>query len=283
MARTIAEIKQEMMDTKDTLSALSGLTSTSQVSIFGNIFYVTAVEVSILEQLIEAYIADIETIITEQAVGSTPWLRAKVLKFQYGDNVVLDTTTFAIDYAIIDATKQIITRCSVKETGNLIVQVKVAKSDPPAALSGAEVTALEDYIDVIKPAGSQAIIISLAADRLEISGTVYYEGQYSADIQTNVETALTSYMSNLSTATNFDGTVRIVDVQDAIQGVAGVKDVNFSEIAARANTTTFAARTIIYNLASGINIREYLTYAGYVIQEDTASYTFSDTLTYIAV
>lgn len=283
MAREISVIKQNMIDTKDTLSALSGLTSNSQVSIFGNIFYTTATEISILEQLIDAYILDIEAIIEQQAIGSTPWLRAKVLEFQYGDNVELNTTTFAIAYPVLDTTKQIITRCSVKEVGNLVVQVKVAKSEPPVSLAAGEVTALESYIDVIQPAGTQINIVTLTSDKLYLAGTVYYSGQYSSVIATNVEFALTTYMADLSSATNFDGVVSVNDIIDTIQGVEGVSDFKPTEVAGRPDTTAFASRTVIYNLASGVNLREYETYAGYVVEETTSGSTFSDTLTYTAV
>lgn len=282
MARQISEIKQELMDAKAAVAALDNLTSTSQVSIFGNIFYVTAVEISILEQLIDAYIANIESIINEQAIGSTAWLRAKILEFQYGDYINLDTTTFAISYPTIDETKKIITRCSVKEAGNLIVNAKVAKSDPPEALTGGEVSALQGYIDVIKPAGTQINIVSLAPDKLYIAGNIYYNGQYSAVIQDNVEAAINSYMANLSSATNFNGSVKISSLVDAIQAVEGVTDVNLTEVDARADTVAFADRTIIYSLSTGVNDREYSTYAGYIVEEDTTDKTFADTITYIA-
>lgn len=282
MARQISEIKQELMDAKASVAALDNLTSTSQVSIFGNIFYVTAVEISILEQLIDAYIANIESIINEQAIGSTAWLRAKILEFQYGDYINLDTTTFAISYPTIDETKKIITRCSVKEAGNLIVNAKVAKSDPPEALTGGEVSALQGYIDVIKPAGTQINIVSLAPDKLYIAGNIYYNGQYSAVIQDNVEAAITTYMANLSSATNFNGSVKISSLIDAIQAVEGVTDVNLTEVDARADTVDFDERTIIYSLSTGVNDREYSTYAGYIIEEDTTDETFADTIAYIA-
>jgi hypothetical protein len=55
MSREIQEIKQQLIDTKDSLPALSGLTSNSQVSLFGNLFEVTAINIGIFEQLIDAY------------------------------------------------------------------------------------------------------------------------------------------------------------------------------------------------------------------------------------
>jgi hypothetical protein len=283
MARSIEVIKQQMIDTKASLSALSGLTSNSQVSIFGNIFHVTAVEIAVLEQLIDLYIEQIEEIINAQAIGSVPWLRAKILEFQYQDYVELNTTTFEISYPTVDESKQIITRCSVSEAGNLIVQAKVAKSDPPVALSGLEKTALTDYIYTIIPAGTQVNVISLDSDKLYITGVVYYSGQYSTDIQVNVEAALEAYMENLSSSENFNGIVRVVDIHDAIQGVEGVVDLNISEIGARPDATAFASRTIIYKLSTGVNIREYETASGYIVEETTSGSTFSDGISYIAI
>lgn len=283
MARSIEEIKQQLIDTKDSLSALSGLTSNSQVAVYNNIFHTVAVEISILEQLIDSYIAQIETIINAQAIGTPPWLRAKILEFQYGDYVELDTTDFSIAYPEVNEALKIITRCSVTEAGNLVVQAKVAKSDPPVALSGAEVTALEDYLEVISPVGTQINVISLSSDKLYIEGTVYYSGQYSSVISTNVEAALSSYMENLSSSENFDGIVKATDVVDAIRTVEGVEDVQIEEISARPNLTVFASRTVIFSLSSSVNIREYTTASGYIVEETESGETFTDKIAYVAV
>ncbi len=283
MARSIEVILQQMLDQKESNSALDGLTSNSQVAIFRNLLHTGAVEISVLEQLIDAYIADIESIINAQAIGSIPWIRAKILEFQNGDYVELNTTTFEISYPEVNEANKIITRCSVKETGNLVVQAKVAKSDPPTALSAPEKTALSDYLTIIKPAGTQINIISEEADRLYIVGTIYYSGQYSAVIQDNVEAALTSYMVNLSSSDNFDGTVTVLGITDAIQEVAGVKDVAITEVGGRPNSIAFASRSVVYKLSSGINLREYNTLSGYIIEEDESGQTFADKLTFTAV
>jgi hypothetical protein len=205
------------------------------------------------------------------------------LEFQYGDYVELNTTTFAIAYPEIDEALKIITRCSVKETGNLVVQAKVAKSDPPVALSGPEKTALEDYLEIIKPAGTQVNVVSLTADKLYILGTIFYSGQYSDVIEANVEDALESYMTNLSSAENFDGVVRVVEVIDVIQAVEGVVDVNIIEVGARAHTVAYADRTVVYKLSTGTNLREYTTVSGYIVEETESGSAFSNTLTYTSV
>lgn len=283
MARQIEDIKQELMDAKATIAALDTLTSNSQVSIFGNIFYVSAVEIAMLEQIIDVYIASIETTINEQAIGSTPWLRAKILDFQYGDFVVLNTLDFSISYPLIDSTKQIITRCSVKEKGDRVVDVKVAKEEPPVPLVTLELDALENYLNVIKPAGTQINIISLDADRLYIVGTIYYAGQFSADIQTNVEAALTAYMTNLSSAQSFNGAAKVTDIINVVKSVEGVTDFNLLELGGRAEITTFSSRDVFYKLSTGVNLISYPTSAGYIIEEDDSGHTFADTLTYVSV
>ena len=283
MARKIETIKQQILDTKDTLPALDGLTSNSQVALFNNIFHTAAVQIGVLEQLVDAKVAEIEAIVATQAIGSTPWLRAKILEFQNGDFVELDTTTFVIAYPEINEALKIITRCSVSETGNLIVEAKVAKSDPPVALSAPEKTALEDYLDVIKPPGTQINVVSLTADKLYVEGTVYYSGQYSTVIADNVKTALTAYMANLSSVENFDGIVRVTEITDAIQAAEGVVDVKLDEVGARPHTIAFGSRTIVFKLSTGVNNREYPTEAGYIVEETEAGGTFSDTLDFTAV
>lgn len=283
MARDIKVIKQQILDTKDSLPALVNLTSDSQVAVYQNMFHTLAAEIGILEQLIDSYQADFEDTINNQGVGNAPWLRGKILEFQLGEYVQLDTTTFAISYPEENEAAKIITRCSVRETGNLIVDAKVAKSDPPVALSGAEVTALDGYLKIIKPPGTQINIVSLDSDKLYLEGTIYYSGQYSTEIQTNVEAALTAYMAGLSSVENFDGTLRVLDIVDAIKAVTGVKDVNITEVGARAHLTAFSGRTVIYKLSTGVNVREYTTTAGYIVEETTTGSMFTDKLVYTAI
>lgn len=280
MAEEIEVIKQRMLDLQATLPALANATSNSQVAIFGNIYYVTAVEISVLEQLIDDYIAQIETIINNQAIGSTPWLRAKILEFQYPDSVQLDLNNFEISYPVINPVLQIITRCSVDTIGNLIVLVKVAKSDPPEALVSDEIAALNNYINIIQPDGTQINVISLDPDRLFIDATVIASGQFSGSIPTNIPNALNAFMANLSDEENFDGLIRVSSLVDAIKAVPGVIDFKINELSVRASTVVFASRTIIYNLASGINLLAQPTTSGYLVAEDTSGQTFSDKVLY---
>ncbi len=279
MARKIEDIKSAMVETMKTLPALAKANSNSQVAIVGNILHTTAVQTGILEQLIDHYIGTIPSIINAQAIGSIPWLRAKVLEFQYGDHVELNTTTFEIAYPAVDVSKKIITRCSVKEGGNLNVQVKVAKSDPPEQLTNDEILKLESYLDIIKPAGIQTQVISEVSDKLYIECIIYCKDISREIVKANVINAITAFMATFSNSENYDGTLRVVDLIDAIQSVQGVVDLNIAEIGARTDTTTFANRMIIYKLLEGVNNREYETISGYLAQETESGYTFVDKIT----
>jgi hypothetical protein len=90
-------------------------------------------------------------------------------------------------------------------------------------------------------------------------------------------------MENLSSAENFDGIVRVVEIIDAIQAVEGVVDVNIVEVGCRADTVAYASRTVVYKLSTGVNLREYTTVSGYIVEETTGGSEFTNTLTYTSV
>lgn len=280
MARTIAQIAQQMLDAKAADSNLSGLTSTSQTSIWRLWIYIVAACINIYEQLQDAFRAEMEEVVSLSAPSTPQWWKDKVERFQYDATVPqvaeLNTTTFVIDYPVINTAYQIISRCSITTAPNRTVNVKVATGDPPAALSGGQQTALQEYIETWIPAGIAYSVISENPDRMYVRGEVFYNGQYSAVIQANVEAALNNYMANLP----FDGAIYVQAVTDAIQAVEGVTDFVLREILIRRDSIAFGLGTTIYSLATGINAAKGNTYAGYCIEEDTPTYTFADSITY---
>jgi uncharacterized phage protein gp47/JayE len=81
-----------------------------------------------------------------------------------------------------------------------------------------------------------------------------------------VVAAVRSYLKNLE----FDGQVFLARIEDAIQAVAGVKDVKLVEVSARSG-----------NGVPVVITRVYETQAGYIVEDDAAAATFSDTLSFI--
>lgn len=269
MARTIAEIQEQMYDEladQQAAGNLTGLTSTSKVAIYKLWIYIVSVAISVFENLQDVFRTELEDYAKTVAPATHAWIRAKVFEFQYGDSIQL--IDLVPKYATIDTSKQIVTRCSVKTSNQQKVIVKVAKSDPPVALATLEETALGAYLDAILPAGVQLSLVNRTSDKLYINASVYYNGQYAVTIKADVIASINNYLSSLP----FDGVVKVSAIEDAIQKVTGVTDIVINQVKARPDSTSFSSASVV--------TRYWDTVAGYIVEEDTSGQTFSDTLTF---
>jgi hypothetical protein len=272
MARTIAEITAEMDAQQAAQPELAALSSPSGTALFRLWKFVFAVAVRTLEQMFDRLIVQVTTLINQAPVSTPSWFVKKAYEFQFGD--IVREIDGVLQYAILDETRRIVSRASVREAGDRL-QVKVAKngSSPGTLepLNTAEQAQLRGYIDRIKPAGVRTEITSRIADRLRLSAEVYYEGSIEiSQVKTQVEAAINNYLATLSnTRENFDGRVRVILLVDAIQQVPAVRDVVITQASGRSGAviTPFS--------------REYFTEAGYIIAEDAPGFTLADTLTYI--
>ena len=280
MARSTATI-QATMDAEQALQTdLTTLNSPSQTAIYRLWKFITSTIINYLEQLWDIYKAELETQISAAAVGSNAWLQSKVMKFQYSAStpqVLAVDSNFAINYPTIDTTLQIITRCSVTTTSQRVCLVKVAKSDPPVALSAPELSSLSGFLSDLNFAGVNYVAQSLTSDKIYIDADIYYNGQYASTISANVITAINAYLA----AIPFDGKIKLMSLIDAIQAVTGVTDVVLKNVAIRADATAFANKTYLVQNKTSI-IPLYQMYAGYATEETTSGYTFTDTLVFIA-
>jgi len=280
MARSIATI-QATMDAEQALQTdLTTLNSPSQTAIYRLWKFITSTIINYLEQLWDIYKAELETQISAAAVGSNAWLQSKVMKFQYSAStpqVLAVDSNFAINYPTIDTTLQIITRCSVTTTSQRVCLVKVAKSDPPVALSAPELSSLSGFLSDLNFAGVNYVAQSLTSDKIYIDADIYYNGQYASTISANVIDAINAYLA----AIPFDGKIKLMSLIDAIQAVTGVTDVVLKNVAIRADATAFANKTYLVQNKTSI-IPLYQMYAGYATEETTSGYTFTDTLVFIA-
>ena len=78
-------------------------------------------------------------------------------------------------------------------------------------------------------------------------------------------------------------TLFISELEDAILAVTGVNDIKINLISCRPNSVAFVAagNIIVYKLSTGVNLRKYQSFAGYMITETTATHTITDTLNFI--
>jgi len=278
MARSIATIVALLDAEQAAQTGLSGLNSPSTTAIFKLWKYIVATQMFLQETLWDIYKAALELTISKAAVGTSAWLQDKVLKFQYDattPQVLSVGSDFSVNYTTVDTTKQIITRAAVNRTAQRTVLVKVAKSDPPVALSGPELSSLNGYLDDICFAGVNYVATSLVSDKLYLKANVYYDGQYSSTISDAVISAVNVYLATLP----FDGKIKLSAIVDSIQSVTGVNDVVLEDVAVRADATAFASKTYMVQGNTTL-IPLYQLAAGYIIAETTASNTFTDTLTF---
>jgi len=241
---------------------------------------ITVVSAAILvfEKIHDIFKEDITALAEGAIAGNAKWLQNQILLFQYGDIVQIDDD-YSPFYTVVDTTKQIVTRCAIIDAQPVLV--KVAKGIVPnlAELTVDEMNALKDYyygtqfLEGIGFAGVTATFSSGVSDKMFVEADVYYSSQLvPADVKTAVITAIDSFFATFQEV-NFNGTVFVIKLTDAIQAVTGVTRVVYTDITARDDGTPFGSATTIDFQGS------YQTVAGYLISEDTPGSTLDDSIT----
>ena len=287
MARTLAQIIDVIKTRARTFPSLDNLLFSDDPGALQGASFMSLVETVGAAQLTFELITDqerenLQTIADTAPSGNAAWIRARILDFQFGDVVQIDPVTFVVSYAIIDPAKQIITQASVSVANaqtDPVVQVKIAKgANPPEPLSAVELTALQDYYfgtgtqQGVGFAGVRTAFVSQDPDRISITGTIIYLGQFVADtVKANVIAAIESFLASFQNE-SFNGTIRMQRLEDAILAVEGVSRFVFTSIRVRDFNTLLGSATVIS--PDG----QYLTAAGYIISEDTANDTLNDTI-----
>jgi hypothetical protein len=258
MARTQAEIFQELLAIKEIDVNLSGLTSTSVTAQWTNTLNDTALAISLFEELQDQFLVDLEYQKTSTPVYTGAWWNDKILNlFQYApsdtDKGVLQIDDNSnISYPITDESKRIIKFVATKRdsTGNR-VSIKMAKDDGngnPEQLTEDEITAVSQFISDIQLVGELMDAVSFPPDVLNVELDIYINGMVVASVvESNINNAVTSYLQNLE----FDGLLRVSSLVDELQKVEGVIDVFVATIQATPNGGAVETFDRIYNTKAG--------------------------------
>ena len=264
--RTYNEIYQSIIDKKNSTAELSGLDSISQTAIWKLLAHLTATAIFIFEGILYSEKSIIETQIERSKYGFIDWYSTEALSFQYGDSLVFDNTTGVYSYNEIDKTKKIIARAAAIENPiTAQIGLKVAKDSGGSLikLTVDELTAFSSYINTIKVAGTNIIIISDDADIISINGTVKFNAQYSeSDISTAINAALNEYKLNF----NYNGIIRRNDIIEVIRDVEGVVDFIPSVLSVQASGSSSVAIDDEYETYSG--------YFNYSISKPESNFTY---------
>ncbi len=269
MARGISVIYNEMIAEKETIvvlaefepspdsfeTFLADITTRSKVAIWRLLFYVVAVAIWAHEMLWDIFKAFIDDAALKAIPGTLRWYYEQCLVFQYGDGLSWFGNKY--QYVPINLENRIIKRAAAVEIGSQ-VQLKVAKLDGfgvPTPLTAEEKASFENYINKIKFAGTNTLVISEVADLLKIEFDIFYnplllnpDGSLITDTAVYpVEDAINAYIQNLE----FNGFLLLSKLEDAIQSATGVND--FERIVAQAKYGALAYTDIdvSYNANAG--------------------------------
>ncbi len=227
MARTINQIQQQIIDSKDADSVLNTYTwSSSTVAIWRLWTYVVAVCIWTLENLYDYHRAEVEAIIAQQKPHTLQWYAHKARLFQYGDTLPDGSDSYAT--LSTDPSVAIVKYAAAVELSNL-VRIKVAKDNAGTleSLSGTELSAFSAYMFRIKDAGVRLQLTSDNPDNLQLVLSIFYDPlvlgntgeRLDGTATTPVLDAVNAFLANLP----FNGLFVLNHLIAALQAIDGVK------------------------------------------------------------
>lgn len=244
--RSISEIKESIAAdfmANETVAEAYGFTvgsdfsaTFSKVSLESTLFYLFACAAWVVESLFESHKNDVETALDNQMPHRTKWYRNKTLLFMEGKTLVADTdrynTSDMTDDEIIAL--QVVKHATATENRDAsILTIKVAgeKAGSRCKLPDEVEKQLAAYLAEIKDAGVRINLVNSDPDTLSCDVDVYYNPMLTVDnVQQACESAIKSYIENLP----FNGEYTNMSLVDVLQGVDGVKVVEFNSASAMA-------------------------------------------------
>lgn len=263
MARTIKDIKKSMTDqfmADPDLREMYGLKegdtfdgSFSAVCLESILFGIVAAAVYALEGIFDVYRKDVDNKLANSVVATIPWYHKICLGYQHGDELVLNDTTSAYEYAQEDDSKKLVKYAACRDRGGG-VYILAAGEGPdgyPQALTNDVLTAFKEYVRKRKPAGVITDIYSYDPDDIIINLTVQYDpmlvnpdGSLIRDESVfPVEAAVNGYLKNII----YGGTFNRTKLIDAVQTAEGVLDLTLGDV------TVKPANSLGYTSVTGNN------------------------------
>lgn len=232
MARSVEEIKTQILNSIVNESNLQGLNSTSSVGIYGLFAYIIAVAINQFEKLFDIHTTQVDTAIYENKPGTARWYRNMSLAFQFGFNLKIDDDQFDNGTATLEQIEdsKIVKYCSVKESlesSRLIIKIAGDDGTNLIPLTPTQITSFKYYMSEVAYAGVKLNIVNNPADKLQLIIRIYRNplviDENGNNILTGgrtVENAIKAYIKNLP----FDGELVINDLIDYLRDVPGVEN-----------------------------------------------------------
>ena len=231
MARSIEEIKEEILRAKEREASLDALNSTSKTAIWRLWVYITAFVVCTLENLFDTHKSEVSEMLKQLKPHTARWYRNKALAFQYGFDLLPDSDQFNNANATEDEinNSKIIKYSAVTESeveSRLIVKIATEQGGKLQPISVGQKASFDAYMNEIKDAGVRITVINYEPDILRLQMKIYRDPLVLDESGTSirmgnkpVEEAIKKYLKNLP----FNGELVLAHLVDELQKVEGVK------------------------------------------------------------
>ena len=260
MARTIAQIQQDIINAKNADTTLAALTSTSSTAIWLLWSYIVATCQWTLEVLFDQHKSEVTGILSTQKPHTLQWYVTMAKLFQLGVTLPRDTDV----YPSTTSSALIIKYAAAEEFTTGVVRIKVATLSGASLgpISTGDLASSGAYMNRIKDAGVRLQLTSNGPDNLHLKTQIFYDplvldssgARLDGTSTTPVEDAINIFLENLP----FNGLFILNRLIDAIEKVEGVVICNV--ILAEATHASLPYTPITY---------EYSPDAGYMILDHT--------------
>lgn len=205
-----------------------------------------AEQLALLNITFATLLTEIELIRASKQPHNLQWYINNVLNFQYGYTPYIEETTNILKYSTTNEDAKIIEGCTGYASSNKI-RLKVRRKDN-ILLTEDEKLSLHQTVTLLSDAGKTIIIENYEGDRFTVNGDIIYTGDTLENITTKVNTAIETYLNNLS----FNSKFYMDDLLASIKQVENVKHVSIDSVIVLDAD----------NISTNVSI-EYETKAGY--------------------
>lgn len=277
MARTLSEIYAEAKDNRNKYLELTEFENTSKMSVIDAFTWVSSACIWTFENIMDVFKVDLAKDLQNRINGTPAYFANALLKYQSGDNLIMNDEGTIFSYPQVDPSKRIITRVAYYEESeegfhDKITRYKIATGTPGAysRIQESELISIRAFLNQILFAGQHVRVVSRIGDVLVPRVTVYHDGAITDDqLYKHIETALNNHIASLP----FNGVVYAHNIIDAIKGVEHVIDVSASSTDTNPQGIFIASYDDDNNIiaqADGSKLykidRYFIPYSGYVRQ-----------------
>lgn len=248
MARTIKEIQQAM--TAD-LTAQRSDFSASSVAEWRLWVWVVATAIHLFEVILDQFRTEIDAAADKITPGTVRWYIDQCKRFQNGHKLLFNEDTAQMYYEEDDEAARIVSVVSVREDVKKLT-IKAAKTNSEGRitpLTADELHNFTGYVESIKFAGVETVVISRTADAIRYALTVYYDPVVPA---TTVRDTVQAQIDDFRTSLDFNSMFYKQRFIEAIMGVDGVVTVDLQSIERKGTSMAdFAPVAVAEELEAG--------------------------------